>query len=117
MIDPFLDFEATREYFGIGNCNYSIGKAKLSSGETVVYMNQQRESDREIDTPTGPRKICVRNLVICGYRENPKFLGFLRTKKIRIIPQEERDSVKSEIINIIRNRQGDMKINDIIFWD
>jgi hypothetical protein len=79
LVDPFLDFEATRIHFGTGSCNYGIGEKKLNSGEVVVYLNQQREGQRVVSTPTGFGRVCEQGIVICGYKARVKgIFGFLR---------------------------------------
>ena len=124
IIDASLDFEATREHFGTGNCNYAISETILNNGETAVYLHQQREGEKVVNTPMGFRRVCEHGIVICGYKSNPTgFLRFLKSPKIRTIPDAERRRVKSELVEKLRNKKpayinfwfSQIKLNHYIF--
>ena len=113
LVDASLDFEATREHFGTGSCNYAIGEKRLASGETAVYLCQQREGDKVVGTPIGFRRVCEHGIVVCGYRVNPTgLLKFLKSPKIRTIPDAERQKVESELTEKI----DDKKPAYVDFW-
>jgi hypothetical protein len=106
LVDPFLDFEATRGHFGTGSCNYGIGEQRLTSGEILVYLNQQREGQKVVSTPTGFGRVCEQGVVICGYKARARgIFGFLRGSKVRTIPDAERQKVESELLQ----KLGDKK--------
>ena len=113
LVDPFLDFEATRQHFGTGSGNYATEEKELASGETVVYLKQQREGQKVVNTPTGFGRVCEQGIVICGYKAKARgILGFLRGSKIRTIPNEERQRVKSELLE----KLGDERPAYVEFW-
>lgn len=113
LIDAPLDFEATREYFGTGSCNYAISETPLGSGKTAVYLHQQKEGDKVVDTSNGVRRICEHGIVICGYKINPKgFFKFLKSPRIKLIPDEEKEKVKSELLE----KLADKKPTYVNFW-
>lgn len=116
LTDPSLDFEATRQHFGIGTCNYAIREGEISSGKIVVYLKQQREGQEVVATEDGYRRICEHGIVICGYRAKGRgLLGFLKGPKIRLIPETEKQAVVSEIIKIIQSIGG-RKPAYLDFW-
>ena len=112
IVDASLDFEATREHFGTGICNYALSESKISNGETAVYLHQQREGNKVVDTSVGFRRVCEHGIVICGYKVNPTgFFKVLKNSKIRTIPDTEKRQVKSELVE----RLGD-KPSFVDFW-
>jgi len=113
LVDPFLDFEATRGHFGTGSCNYGIGERKLDSGKVLVYLNQQREGNQVVSTPTGFGRVCEQGVVICGYKVRQKgILGFLRGSKIKAVSPAERQAVETELIQ----KLGAEKPVYVDFW-
>lgn len=117
-IDPFLDFEATNMHFGTGSCTYGITEMKASFEKTLVYMWQQKEGDEVIDTPRGFGKKCENNLIVCGYKVEPSgFFGIFKSPRIKVLREEEREKVRSELLKIISRTNPELKIEDIIFWD
>ena len=105
LIDASLDLEATREYFGTGSCNYALSETSLDKDRKVVYLRQQREGNKMIDTSAGFKRICEHGVVVCGYRVNPTgFFKFLKSPKIRIIPEAEKQSIESEIVKRLGNK-------------
>ena len=114
LIDPFLDFEATRKHFGTGACNYGRQELKLSSSKILVYLNQQREGLDVVSTPTGLGRICELGIIICGYKVRPGGLfGFLKKPRIKPIPECERKQAKLELE--LANRLEDIEYVD--FWN
>jgi len=116
LIDPFLDFEATREFMGRGSCVYGISHYKNGSGKVVVYMGQQREGDEVVCLGDGQfgRK-CIHGLIVAGYLARPKgLLSMFKGKKIRIIPNEDRENVESELLE--RVTQFGKKPDYVDFW-
>jgi len=84
------DFQATREYFGTGIATANIGEYALKSEKKVVYLDQRRESNDVVNTPRGPMRRVIRDIVVCGYLVEPKgWLRFLKSKKIELIPNEK----------------------------
>ena len=111
LIDASLDFKATKEHFGTGSCNYAISEYAYGNGRVVVYFHQQREGKVFI-TPIGFKRACEQGIVICGYKANPKgFLKFLKSPKIKTIPDTERQKVESELAEIIKPDYVDFWIN------
>ena len=88
--------------------DYGIGEIKMTSGETLVYLVQQRENPEIVDTPIGPRGMCEQGIVICGYKRK----GFLRSPRIKTIQDAERESVESELLQKLKGK----KPNYIEFW-
>ena len=113
IVDPFMDFEATRQHFRKATCNYAISKSRLDNGKVVVYLHQQRETDKVISVPQGFGNICEQGIIICGYKAREKgILGFLKGSKIRPILLTERESVESELLQ----KFGKEKPAYVYFW-
>jgi hypothetical protein len=104
IADPELDFEATRERFGTGSCNLGISETPLSNGETAVYLHQQREGQRVVQTSAGFRNMLERGILVCGYKVVPTgmFRSF-RAPKIRSIPNSEIPRVRSELMEKLKD--------------
>jgi hypothetical protein len=106
IVESELDFEATRDNFGIGSCNLGISETLLSNGETAVYLHQQRESPRVVSTSAGFRNICEQGIVVCGYKVNPTgIFKSLKSPKIRVIPDSEIPRVKSELMEKLKGKE------------
>jgi len=96
--DPFLDAVATAEQSGTGSCNYALRTERLPEGN-LVYLRQQREGERVVQTPLGFGRVCEKGIIICGYEvKTPGFLGFLKARKIRTISEDQRESIQAELL-------------------
>ncbi|MEK6899264.1 MAG: hypothetical protein AABW79_04170 [Nanoarchaeota archaeon] len=104
LVDPALDFEATRMYFGRGSCNYDISEVLLDNGQVVVCLHQQRESDEVIHTSEGFRNVCEQGIVVSGYLVKPEgFFSWFRSSKVRRVQDEEMDNVRSELMEKLKH--------------
>jgi hypothetical protein len=103
LIDSELDFEATREFIGRGSCVYSIKNLKTKEG-TIVYMWQQKESDEEVyDKGKYIGKKCIQGIIVAGYSTKQKgLLSFLKSRKIKKIPEKDKEQIKTTILNSIK---------------
>jgi hypothetical protein len=104
LIDPFLDFEATKHFLGRGSCNHSISETSLDSG-TLIYLNQEREGQEVASTPSYSGRACEKGIVVCGYKTKARgILGFL-SPKVRTIPDAKKQEVKSELLEKLENNK------------
>ena len=98
LIDPWLDFEATKEFVGRGSCIYNIKHFREKSGETIVYMLQQKESDELVfDKGEYIGKKCIQGIIVAG-----RLKGIFRNK-IEIIPKTEKEQVKSKLSKKVKD--------------
>lgn len=97
-------YELEMETRGVGTL--TDASYRLKSGKKVVYLLQ----DMKGFTPSIERRI-----TICGYHEK-SLLGLFTRKTIRVIPEKEREEVKSELLEMIRNCGG-RNPDYVDFWD
>ena len=96
---------------GIGT--FAIGHYRLTSGRTLVYLDRIRECKYFDRIRRCEHSEITNNIRIAGY-EFPRnnLLGFFTSKQIEIIPMEEREKVKLEFMEALR----DKKSRKIEFW-
>ncbi|HLC53830.1 MAG TPA: hypothetical protein VJK03_04780 [Candidatus Nanoarchaeia archaeon] len=114
LIDPAGDFEATRHYFGKGSCIYNTKHYVAQSGETVVYIWQQREGDEPVFNEgkyIGNK--CLHGIIVAGYLVKPSgIFSFFKRNKVRVVNDEDRESLEAEIMHA----ESQKVPADIEFW-
>jgi hypothetical protein len=105
MIDPELDFEATKQHYGRGSCVYSI-KSLKQHNKKIVYMWQQKESDEPVyDNGKYIGRKCIRGIIVAGYSTRQKgLLSFLKSRKIMIIPEKDKEQITAEILSSVTKK-------------
>ena len=115
LTDPELDFEATKQHFGTGSCIHSSNQLQTKSGETIVYMLQQKEGDERVFNERNyiGRK-CIHGIIVAGYLSKPKGLfSFFKKDKVRTIPKKEREQAILELTKKVKKSYHSY----IEFWD
>jgi len=112
-IDDLSDFEFNRDLSpsGKGSYIYDLGEIGIKGKGIVVYLKRSRERDEFVDTSLGVKSKCEEDLIICGYR---KTKICRRRKRVRLIPTQEREFVKSKLLKSLV--EEDFIPRSIEFW-
>jgi hypothetical protein len=93
-------FESCREQFGRGITPCAVGELKISDNKIVVYTLTLREGDEVVSTPLGFRRVCETDVEIYGYKVD------LKKPKIMLIPKNEEEKVKSELVSVLEKDEN-----------
>jgi len=86
--DPLMDSVVS----GRRNHYSPIQEISLENGKVVVYRSSYNNGWGDFESPY--------HFEVSGYRTNPTgIFKFLKTTKIRLVPLEEREEIKSALIN------------------
>src|SRR3989304_3770901 len=115
LIDSGMDLAATEEFIGTASAIYQIAHYTIAPDRKIVYMDQQKEGKEIVDAPSGLRRKFERNLIVAGYLVKPTgFFKFLKSDKIRVVPEEERNEIESKLLDMVKN-ENQTEVKNINF--
>ena len=113
-----LDMLATKEHFGNGSAISGVSHMQLTSGETLVYLEGQREGQEAMPMPEGFQRKLTRYNVICGYlRKSRGLLTLIKGNKVEPILDNEREKIKEEFLRILKPDYFGRMPESVEFWD
>jgi hypothetical protein len=103
MNNIYYDYPKAKSSDAYDDHEISVHEEHLNGG-VLVYIERLSLNDK--------RQIIDRQIEVAGYRHTP----YVGRRKIKIIPEQNRASIKSSLTKLLKETLRDKVITDFFFW-